>query len=421
MPRLSALLKSTWYLLAGFCVIAGAGEECGRALDLDARIRDLAAFELHEIQRVELPSSVRVGLVEDYENKVRFVAEVAGVSAGEIRRRILEEKRSLVFSNVARPSRVNEELRREQTLLGLRYSYVREIGRHDGAIHSLAVTRDGTTAVSGSDDHTLRFWTTKTGRNFETVQHRSPVMAVAVDDRGYRALSGTSEGELRLTYYFLGENKVLREPDREYVVALGISADGRYGVQGIFNGGRVRLWDLDAQKTIPFAGDSFGLNQKVRISGDGSKIVAVVNFERSLRFWDRSTPYTLELTNAPGSRFSSVAIDSDGSRIVTVSAEGEVRGWHPKSETSYVLFAGTGTQLGEGLALSADGRRAVGVTDNGVVWILDVPTHRRIELPMNVGKNLLRHAIAIDGGGKRIVAADDKFRIHLWMETGSEE
>ena len=70
----------------------------------------------------------------------------------------------------------------------------------------MAVLADGSRALSGSCDNTLRLWDLATGETLRTLEgHTDWVTAVAVLADGSRALSGSDDNTLRLWDLATGE------------------------------------------------------------------------------------------------------------------------------------------------------------------------------------------------------------------------
>jgi WD40 repeat protein len=77
---------------------------------------------------------------------------------------------------------------------------VREFKGHmDGAIPSVAFSRDGHRILSGSSDKTLRLWDVDTGQELHCFKkHLSTIWGVAFSPDGRYALSGSEDSTLRL-------------------------------------------------------------------------------------------------------------------------------------------------------------------------------------------------------------------------------
>jgi WD40 repeat protein len=73
----------------------------------------------------------------------------------------------------------------------------------------VAVTADGRSAVSASDDGTLRLWHLDSGQTIRTLEgHKDSVRTVAVTADGHRAVSTSYDGTLRL--WDLGTGQAIR-------------------------------------------------------------------------------------------------------------------------------------------------------------------------------------------------------------------
>ncbi|MFM6267558.1 MAG: WD40 repeat domain-containing protein, partial [Dolichospermum sp.] len=63
---------------------------------------------------------------------------------------------------------------------------------HNNSVNAIAVTPDGKTVISGSDDKTIKTWDLTTGNKVATFTGESPILAVASD--GLTIVAGEASG-----------------------------------------------------------------------------------------------------------------------------------------------------------------------------------------------------------------------------------
>ena len=119
---------------------------------------------------------------------------------------------------------------------------MRVLEGHSAGVRAVAVTADGRTAVSGSDDKTVRVWDLASGQARTLEGHGGVVNAVAVTADGRTAVSGSDDRTVRVWDLASGEARTLEGHGGE-VNAVAVTADGRTAVSGSEDR-TVRVWDL---------------------------------------------------------------------------------------------------------------------------------------------------------------------------------
>ena len=102
---------------------------------------------------------------------------------------------------------------------------------HTGAVYGVAVTPDGTRAVSASDDRTLRVWDLATGKSLASLEgHTNAVFGVAVTPDGTRAVSASEDTTLRVWDLATGRSLASLEGHTRAVLGVAVTPDGTRAV-----------------------------------------------------------------------------------------------------------------------------------------------------------------------------------------------
>ena len=121
---------------------------------------------------------------------------------------------------------------------------------HAGPVLAVAVTEDGTRAVSGETDRRCRCGTWPAPGARHSHRPRRQVFSVAVTADGTRAVSGSSDGSVRVWDLATGRELAALTGHTRPVLAVAVSPDGTLAVSG-GEDVSVRVWDLAAGPRSP--------------------------------------------------------------------------------------------------------------------------------------------------------------------------
>jgi WD40 repeat protein len=280
---------------------------------------------------------------------------------------------------------------------------------HSRGARCVALSGDGTRAVSGGNDQTVKVWDANTGKEQLTFKGHvarggAPVTAVAISGDGKWVVSGSGRtvkvwdadtGKERLSF--------LAHPGR--VSGVAIRRDGRQIVTAggeDSKPGEVKVWDAETgAEKLSLRGHTAAVN-RVALSGDGKCIVSGGQ-EGVVRAWDAETGQELFVLRVGPGPPQVVAVSGDGKRIVSGSIPGGIKVWDGRTGKEQLSFRGQGGA--QSVAVSADGKRVVsGFRDGIKVWSPDTPPER-LTLPSTARPvPRLITGVAVTPDGRRVVS-----------------
>jgi WD40 repeat protein len=149
----------------------------------------------------------------------------------------------------------------------------------------VAVTPDGQRAISGSSDGTLKVWDLAAGRLEGTLEgHGSGVWAVAVTPDGQRAISGSSDGTLKVWDLAAGQLKAILEGHVSGVLGVAVTPDGQRAISGSHDC-TLKVWDLAGGGLILTLNGHRDSVRAVAVTPDGRRAISG-SADGTLKLWD---------------------------------------------------------------------------------------------------------------------------------------
>jgi len=125
----------------------------------------------------------------------------------------------------------------------------RELGLHDGSVDALAVTPDGTRALSISRPGTVKLWNVASRRCERTLTgFAAPIFAGALTPDGRRAVLALADGRLEVRDLH-GPRGAPIPAHQQRVFGCAVSADGQRVISASEDG-TVRVFDLDTLQCL---------------------------------------------------------------------------------------------------------------------------------------------------------------------------
>jgi WD40 repeat protein len=254
---------------------------------------------------------------------------------------------------------------------------------HEGAIFSIAFSRDGRFALSGSHDGTLRLWDVAGGKQVRCFrggdgqdEDKRKVWSVALSPDGHRALCGSEDGVVQL--WDVDRGTLLQSfpahTAGRIVWSVAFSPDGRRALSGSADH-TVRWWDLDGGLASGKSWTHPVIVRGVAFFPVGRRVVAAGGRRGAAQVRDVETAEvvkTLDVADDDRRMLTSLAVSPSGRRVLVGSLDSVLRLWDIESG-EVVWKAGKEGVAVLAVAYSPDGRFAVSGGNDNVVRVWGLP------------------------------------------------
>jgi cytochrome c len=235
---------------------------------------------------------------------------------------------------------------------------------HGGPVRAIAVSADGTIALSGSFDTSAIRWSLTRNAAEQVLRfHESAVNAVAMLPDG-RLATGGEDGKIAIWRPGAPQPETVLEGHKAPIVALAVSPDGRTLASASWDH-TIRLWPLAGGEPRVLEGHQQAVNG-IAFTRDGRALVSA-GYDATIRIWPLIGDGTPVIRTLP-TPLNAVAVAPDGEiaaagadgKVYFLASSGEVRGELEVGPTPIIALAITG----DGALLAAAGiRGSVGIVE----------------------------------------------------------
>lgn len=272
---------------------------------------------------------------------------------------------------------------------------VRSFMGHTGGVNAVAVTADGKTLATASDDRTVRLWRISDGVLLGTLAgHTRELLSIAISPDGTHLAAGAADGEVFLWRRSDAKLIAVATGHVDEVRGIGFAAVGTR-LFTASKDGSVRVWSavdlaplaVPVQGGVPLAA--------LAVSADGVR-VAVSDPQGGLTFW-RASDAGFERRVQGTFGITRLAFAPDGTRVYGITGSSSVYGYPVDGSASTLLVSPIGSS--DALAVAPNGRALFLVT-NWALWLTDETGHS-IRDPIQQGP--FAHSVAFWPDSSRLV------------------
>jgi cytochrome c len=282
---------------------------------------------------------------------------------------------------------------------------------HGGPVRALAISPDGSQAISGSFDSSAIRWSLAGNAAEQVLRfHDGGVNAVLILKDGRIVTSGE---DARIAIWQPGEQKpsAVLEGHVAPVVALAVSPDGAMLASASWDRS-VRLWPLAGGSARVLEGHQQNVNG-VAFTPDGRGLVTA-GYDATLRIWPLAGEASPVIATLP-TPLNAVVVAAGG-EIVAAGADGKLYFLSATGELTGEVEAGPNPIIA--IALSGDGKLIAAAGIRGSVAIID-RTARKLERTL-VGPGLPVWSVAFFPDSRTLLTGGSDRMIRRWDVRSGE-
>lgn len=281
---------------------------------------------------------------------------------------------------------------------------------HTQWVTSVAISPDGKTLVSGSDDKSIKIWNLETLELKSTLTgHVGSVAALAISPDSKTLVSGSTDKTIKIWNLETGELKSTLTGHGYWVLSVAISPDGKTLVSG--SGDKsIKIWNLETlELKSTLTGHGYWV-LSVAISPD-SKTLVSGSIDKTIKIWNLETLELKSTLTGHADSVTSVAISPDGETLASGSSDKTIKIWNLQTGKLKSTLTGH-TYWVIPVAISPDGKTLVsGSADKTIkIWSLET-----LELKSTLtGHSYWVLSIAISPDSKTLVSGSRDKTIKIW-------
>jgi COMPASS component SWD3 len=253
---------------------------------------------------------------------------------------------------------------------------LRTLQGHSGEVHSVAISPNGLTLVSGSQDRSIKLWNLHTGEDLHILEgHSRETTCVAISPDGLTLVTGSRNGTIKCWNLSTGQELQTLKGHSSEVHFVAISPDNRtlvsHGAEQTDGGITrcIKLWNLHTGKETSTL--KMPLSRCAAISSDSLTLISG-RWDGGIKLWN---PHTGEERNSikayarPSEFVSALAISPDNQTFFSGSHFGTIKLWNMVTGKQLHAIEGHSSHISS-IAISPDGQTLVSTSDDGTlkVW-----------------------------------------------------
>ena len=289
----------------------------------------------------------------------------------------------------------------------------RKFKGHPESVLSVAIRNDGLMIASGSEDRTVRVWSTDYGNEeFKFSGHSGTVNSVIFSRDNRFIISGSSDGSIKVLDTFT--KKISNTLVCNAAVKCLAAGPGNLIVSGSTDN-KIKIWDISKNNDPKIAYSHNNEITCVAMTHDGELIISGA-LDNMIHIWNVSDKTDVFQPFECADGIKSLAISPDDKFLVVGCNDGTIKVWDIETGESQDPFKGHSAAVSSVGFSHDDGKYVVSGSFDRCIKIWDF-TSRKLHKEHRFPANAIT-SVAFTPGGKRVVWGSRKGSVNVWNIGG---
>lgn len=289
---------------------------------------------------------------------------------------------------------------------------LKQLRGHISWIKCVEFSADGTKAVSGGADRTIRLWDLASGEELKRFEgHEENVTCVAFSPSGNRLISGSSDQTVKLWDIESGRLIKSFSGHGNIVTCVAFSSTGRLAASGGYDG-TIKVWDLSSGRVLKELGEGkLGTVRSIAFLPGEGKLVSGGS-DRLITVFDVQSGGVIKKLKGHKGDILSVSVSGDGSRILSSSRDLTARLWTTSTGAEEKKFVGHGNWVLK-VAFTTGDNHAISCSLDKTFRLWDLNSGS--ELGVSTIGPFGMWGVAMSSDGSRALTGSNNYYLRLWQ------
>lgn len=292
------------------------------------------------------------------------------------------------------------------------FSLASALADHAGTVWSVALSADGQTLVSGSEDNTIKVWDLKTGQvNHTLTGHTDSVRSLSLSPDGQTLASGGGDNTVKLWDVQTGALRYTLSGHSGTVWSVACDRTGQTLASGSEDH-TIKLWDMQTGALRTTLSGHSAPVYSVALNDDGHTL-ASGSGDKTIKLWNAQTGELLHTLKGHSDAVRAVAFSPDGRQLASASWDNTIKIWNVRTGRLLHTLEGHRDRV-VAIAFNADGRSIVSASTDRTIKIWDAQTGQ-------LRQTLSGHSdwvvsLAISSSNNLLVSGSKDKTIKIWQQ-----